>query len=300
MSVVETSNSFERLAPEQSTLQAIGLLPRSGPRRITLALGEYGLPKHALVRAAELAAALGARLHVVRVLPRIERLRALASSHDIAKTIECVQRGLRCNRTTRAWLESLPRNAELVEHVAIVHGDFVQEAAAYSARVGADLIIVASRGDSSGEEVAGLANEAETAVLIARAPAVERTIVAATDLESPGNPVLSKAAELGQKLGALLIAVHDGCKDLSAASDRLPVAAQNVVASNGNAVETILGQARAHRADLIVVGVRRRNPSDRSASRSIAARIVNGGKRYSHSIASHALDAASSAPLDVI
>lgn len=275
------------------------------PRRVVLALGEHGCPKHALLRATELARMLDGRLHVLRVLSRPSRWQAAVNAIDDVQSSR--HRDIAA-RATRSWLAILPGHQALIECVVIGQGDFVRVAAAHAERIAASLMVVAPDGDTLGNTVTALARASNTPVLVARAPWIDGTVLAATDLESEGFPVLSKAAELGMQLDVPLVAVHSvdpeptgevdlawtvpnlspvntnhpmSAQRLVDASTTLPIDAQKVVVDEVDPAEAIFAQARLHRADLVVVGTRRRSWLDWLLSDSVAARVVNRERRRS-------------------
>jgi nucleotide-binding universal stress UspA family protein len=168
------------------------------------------------------------------------------------------------------------------------------------------LIIVAPRATRLGRTATSIASLTGVPVLVARKATREATILAATDLENPGYPVLSKAARLGLRLGAPVVAIHNvhsmpvvvgfevaypvivepgthACRTrserLRRAAQRLPLQAEAVVRSEASVVEAILGEARSRSADIVVVGTRLRNWFDRLVNGSIAARVVSRAKR---------------------
>jgi len=213
---------------------------------------------------------------------------------------------LSANRATRSWLQDSPEAAEFVEHVAIAHGDFVEQTAAYAAIVDAQLILVPPGGRQLGETATSLACATLIPVFVAREPIGERSIIAATDLRDRGYPVLSRAAELAGQLAASLVAVHNVTPEqlgsggdtawtfslpqsevlyqarssqLASATERLAVDAKAVVLDKLSCVDAILSEAEARRADLVVVGTRRRGWLDGLVSRSVASQVVNGAER---------------------
>lgn len=283
-----------------------GAPPTTGvPRRVILALREHGCPKHALLRATELARVLDGRLHVLRVLPRPTRWQAALRGIDDVQS-----RGHReiTAHATRSWLAMLPGHQDLIERIVIRQGDFVKVAAAHAESIAASLMVVAPDGNTLGNTATALARASNTPVLVARAPLIEGTVLAATDLESEGFPVLTKAADLGMRLDTPLVAVHSvdpeptgevdlawtvpnlppantnhpmSARRLADASTTLPIDAQKVVVDEVDPAEAILAQSRIHRADLVVVGTRRRNWLDWLLTDSVAARVVNGLRRRS-------------------
>jgi nucleotide-binding universal stress UspA family protein len=283
--------------------------PNKAPQKpracLVLALSAQDRPTPSLRGAADLARALDARLHVLRVLPLKNGLGALFSGRRALNAVRMVRRAVDASRATRSWLTDALGSEDAVEQVAIVHGDFVEQAAAHAASTGACLIVVPPSSARIGRMVTSLACAASVPVLVAREALGGRTIIAATDLRKLGYPVLWKAAELGRRLQVPMIAVHnvdlqplttpdmawilrvprpvtllDGpAERLARVAAQLPVDTETVVRSDDNPADAILDEARTHDADFVVVGARRRTWYDRPLFGSVASRIVNRGER---------------------
>lgn len=284
-------------------------LAAAGAQRpvVLFALFEDGRPTASLLRAVALARVLDADLHVLRVLPELTRVNTLFPQNNVMDAVRTVERTLQTNRATRAWLRSCLHEEESdVEHFAVAHGGFVEKVAEHAAELDALLIVVPPREGRMGRTITSLASTSGVPVLVARAATKDETIVAATDLESEGYPVLRRAAQLGQQLDAPVIAVHnvnpmsvvvgidmawpvtvlpgDPTREarrarLMRATDKLPADARAVVRNEVNPVDAILAEARQHDADLVVVGTRKRGWFDRLVGGSVAAQVVNRAKR---------------------
>ena len=157
--------------------------------------------------------------------------------------------------------------------------------------------------DTDGASSKSLAAAAAVPVLVAREATHDETILAATDLESDGYPVLRLAAQLGQQLDAPVVALHNvnpvSCVGvawpmivlpavpavearsarLSQVWANLSFGASAVIRDEFNPVDAILWEARKRDADLLVVGTRRRGWFDRLVTGSVAAQVVNRAKR---------------------
>jgi nucleotide-binding universal stress UspA family protein len=275
-------------------------MQRSAGPRIVLALRAAERPSANLERALSIARALDARLHVLCILPGIARLRALFTSECVAAA-RTVERTLEAHRSTRDWLRDFAAAGEVVEHVAIVHGRFVEQAAAYAATVDSKLIIVPPRGRRYTRLVTSLAGAARVPVLVAHGHRGNPAIVAATDLQSQGYPVLREAAEFGQRFAARVVAVHNvepvmpsvastawtlhqpplraaraaRSEQLAQAAERLPVDARAVVLDEFSSAGAILAEVAARDADYVVVGTRRRKTwLDEFASGHVANEVI--------------------------
>ncbi len=301
---VARSSDFPR-TPRAAALVA----PTAVRPAVLFALFEEGRPTASLLRALALSRVLDAELHVMRVLPELARVNALFPQNNVMDAVRTVERTLQANRSTREWLAScltLGDDEAAVERFSIAHGNFVEHVAGQAAELDAVLIIVPPREGRMGRTVTSLASTSGVPVLVAREATHDETIVAATDLESEGYPVLRRAAQLGQQLDAPVIALHNvnpvsfvgGIGDawpmmvlpggpvrearsarLSQISESLPVDASAVIRNEVNPVDAILGEARRHDADLVVVGTRRRSWFDRLVTGSVAAQVVNRAKR---------------------
>ena len=275
---------------------------------VLFALFAEGRPTASLLRALALSRVLGAELHVMRVLAEHTRVNALFPQNHGIDARRTVERTLQENRTTREWIAScLGDDGTAVQRFAIAHGSFVDQVAGRAAHLEAVLIVVPPREGRMGSTVTSLASTSGVPVLLAREATHDETIIAATDLQSEGYPVLRRAAQLGQQLDAPVLAVHnvnpvsvvvrvdmawpitvlqgDPVREARSArlsqicSERLPVEASAVIRNEVNPVDAILGEARKHNADLVVVGTRRRGWFGRLLAGSVAAQVVNRAKR---------------------
>lgn len=181
---------------------------RAGPR-LVFALLAADRPTPSLQRALALARSLEGELHVLSVLPGPSRLQALFSRSDARRAARTVQRTLRAKRLTRSWLRGTLGSDDMLERLCVAHGEFVEQAAAHAASLDAKMIILSPRLQRLGRTATSLARATQRPVLVAREHQGSRAILAATDLRTSGNPVLWKAAELGQRLRAKVVALHN-------------------------------------------------------------------------------------------
>lgn len=285
-----------------------GLRPRAGAERATilLALANGELPTASLLRAHTLARVLEADLHVLMVLPGPMFANTIFPQQNLVDAMHSIEHTLRIGHATRAWLDHvLDDETARIETFVIAHGDYVEQVAAHT-ELAPKLIVMPARDQRAGALVTSLVRATGTPVLVARDATHGESIVAATDLEAVGYPVLRKAAELGRRLDAPLVAVHnvnplavavglelswpvtvlpgDSLHDARGArmaelAAKLPGDAEAVVRQEMNPVDAILGEARERDADLVVVGTRRRSWFDRMICGSVAAQVVNRAKR---------------------
>lgn len=290
--------------PDDQRLRPSGAIKRD---TLLLALANDELPSSSLLRAHALARVLEAELHILRVLPAPMHANTIFPQWNMLDAMRAIEHTLHAGRSTRVWLESvLAEDAARVETFVIAHGDYIEQVATRAAELAPKLIVMPAREERVGALVTSLVRATGTPVLVARDATHGESIVAATDLESVGYPVLRKAAELGRSLDAPLVAVHnlnplavviglelawpmtvlpgDPLSDargarLAELSSKLPGDAQAVVRQEVNPVDAILGEARERDADLVVVGTRQRGWFDRLICGSVAAQVVNRAQR---------------------
>jgi nucleotide-binding universal stress UspA family protein len=240
------------------------------------------------------------------VLPELTKAKALPLEQSSATSKPIADRAIETRHATQQWLSDCLLPGDTVEHLAILRGDFVEQASAYALDIRAQLIVVSPCDVGLGRRVTSLACTSGAPVLVARATATRETILAATDLGSGHFPVLRTAAEFGWRLDAPLVAVHNinplsaviglasnwpgmllpadpgraaRVERLTNACGRLPVDAQAVVREEVSVVGAILDEGRAQDADLIVVGVRQQNWFERLLSGRVAERVVTSAER---------------------
>ncbi len=273
---------------------------------VLLALFEHGRPTKALREAAAHALALGAELHVVRVLPEPSHVNALFPQRNALEALLAVDRVFACLDRTVAWLGDALGSSGVARCCSVTHGEFIEQVARCADQLGARLIVVPPRESSVGNVVTSLACASNRPVLSAREGGRADTILAATDLESSAYPVLWTAAELARGIEATMVAVHnvERPRDVSDADDastptsyaprdattptsseledisqRLPVTTEPVVRRDVDAVAAILDEARNRDAGLVVVGTRRRGWFEGFVRRTVASRVVARAKR---------------------
>ena len=290
----------------------------AGPR-LLLALPGSSRPKASLRRAAAAARSFDGSLHVLCVLGEAPRFRAPLQAHREMVATRTAQQTRRARRSIHAWLRATLADTQTVESLAIVHGDFVEQVSVHAANIDARLIVVPARSPQPGSTMTMLARAAQRPVLVAQEHRGNPTILAATDLRTPGHPVLRHAAELGQRFGARLVAFHNGdtstitvenlqpgmmtgsftmtsaCAamvnaaqlrtarraQLTAAVAVLPVDSSVAVVDQVGSARAILAQANRVDPDCVVVGTRQRDWFQNLSSRSVSAEVV---ERARHSV----------------
>jgi nucleotide-binding universal stress UspA family protein len=272
-------------------------------RSVLLALCEPSPAIPSLHRALAIAELLDAELHVVQVLPTTIPSNPLFPQRNVDDAMSDVARTWRTSSATRAWIGDVIGD-ELAEfRMQVRCGDFVAQVASHALAVNAQLIVIPTRGDC-GSVVTRLAHASQLPVLVAKPTTGHPTIVAATDLQDAGYPLLRTTAEFGEQLRTPVVAFHNVTpvsmmlnplsnrpitpRDeggisarrarLSLVSEHLHLSGQNV-ACDLDPVEAILREARARRADLVVVGTRPRSWFGRVIGASVAVRVVDRARR---------------------
>lgn len=269
--------------------------------RVLVALRESGSPSSCVLRARALALVMGAELEVVLVLPEQTRLNTLFPQHNLLDAMQSAELALQSSQTTRTWLRGLLGGDESAVRFALVHGNFVAEAARYAQDIGAQLIVVPECEDSCGSVATALARAAQIPVLVARSGSGREAIVAATDLETEGYPVLRWAADLGRRLEAPVVVVHNVNPEATneekarplqvfkndtrgvallhlletPAEDRSVDGLPSVLRADTDPVSAILSEAKAFDADMIVVGTREHGFLGRLFGVSVPAQVVD-------------------------
>lgn len=168
------------------------------------------------------------------------------------------------------------------------------------------MIVIPPEGRALGQRAMSLAAASRVPVLVPRKAPANGVILVATDLAA-NDPVLRLAASLAWQLDAQLVALHNVAplsvapvsalvgqglvwpervpvfpdpslasrgEGLRKACQLLPVMPLRILRQESNVSDAISSEARAKGADLIVVGVRRRNWLQRLLREGVAAQVV--------------------------
>jgi nucleotide-binding universal stress UspA family protein len=256
-----------------------------------LAFSQRANPRLFPGRSQLLAAVLAGDLHVLEVLPPLQR-RALAGERLTAERVRLAE------REAHAWYHSVLRTKPAPEQVHARIGDFVPEVVARAAALDAALIVLPQSDHRLGTLAVELALEALRPVLVARPLAARNTLLAALDLDDEHHPVLEAAEVLASELDVPVIALHNADPDASlpgaprkhrfhtARGYGLPGARGpgSVEASQGttmlltredDAAFAIVREARVHDVDTILVGARPPSWLDRRLGQDVVARVVD-------------------------
>lgn len=262
---------------------------RATTARVLLALGGERLAARALREAHAFARALGAELHVIRIVPRVHG-DTTEGPVSIARALREAQRAVMAGRHTRALcdrvlLERLPSKS-----VSVRLGAFITQVGQRAAELEANIIALVPQRQRIGGVATRLALQTGRAVLVARGRGTFATLLAATDLKDAQTPVLRRAARLGRELNAAVVALHGLVDEPS--NRVIPVALEQrrealeratlmvgssilpLVLRAKSSAQCILDGARVNAADLIVVGARAR-----SAASATAADVVKRARR---------------------
>jgi nucleotide-binding universal stress UspA family protein len=268
---------------------------------VLLALTDGDRPTGVLQQCSALAQALEAELHVLQVLPPECHFLPVVPELDLVQATRRVERCLAAAREAKIWCDDVLPEPLSAKRLRIRIGNFVEDAASRAAEMNAALIVLAPSTGWLGITATVLAQASSLPVLVARSSVSESTLLAATDLEDEDYWVLRKAVELGARLGAPVVAIHNvsclavafshqlpgGARApaggaiesrglrLVRATERFGAAMGTILATEVDPVDAILDQARVHDARLIVVGTRPRYRGDCFIARSVAAEVVN-------------------------
>lgn len=271
-------------------------MPTSAPRearRVLLALGIERSPIRALRGAYRFAKAIGAELHVIRVVSATVQLPP-PSLNCVARALRDAQRVIAAARHTRKLCDRVLGECLPIKQLSIRVGAFTGQVALRAAEIGATTIAVAPSHRPLNSSVLRLAEQTGCAILIPRGHSSFDTLMAATDLQDKNMPVIRQAAQLARTLGATSIAVHSLVHAprasptspadvesrrhaLQRITQRIDASFDAVVVHAPDAAQGILDQARARDVDLIVVGVR--SERHQSASPHTTARVIAGARR---------------------
>ncbi|HEX5659949.1 MAG TPA: hypothetical protein VFX59_22290, partial [Polyangiales bacterium] len=153
---------------------------------------------------------MAADLRVIRVIHHFAGLSPALREFEVRDAAQALDEVLALRAATSAWIDTVLGHALPQSQLEVQRGDYVDLTCERALQLEAALIVVSPSQrlrDSSVESIATFSN---TPVLVARWRAeTSPLVVAATDLEDVGFPVLRAAAELARVLGASLVPVHN-------------------------------------------------------------------------------------------
>jgi nucleotide-binding universal stress UspA family protein len=228
------------------------------------------------LRAAEaLAQAFTAELVVLRVTAstRGAPWRSIMSYSTVAKR-------------TRKWCEDVLARRLRRDQVRTRAGDFLSIVAEAARQAGTELVVIPNVSGQTAGCVHDLAVEIGAPVLLFREVRGSDAVVVATDLITPGYPVLRTGALLSSSLRKRVVFVHNlrltlaspsywsvemermrsectvrRVEQLFAVGRSFDIESTNVVTARATPAEAVLSVAERERADIIVVGARGRSRS---------------------------------------
>lgn len=261
------------------------------PARVLFVTAGVPHPRDLLVRLVKLTEVFDAELHVLSVVATAHRMEGLVRSRHYVYDGASLEHYLDECRRLQAWCQDLVP----AERWQVRVGDLLEEAAIHAHALQPDLLVSVPEGHGFGPSVTALARATGVPMLLSRATIAQgRPVLAATDLLGPKYPVLDLAAELGGRLLARVVAVHDAARRRKVDSTRpspdrraqlFRVASERagdieaVVAREGDPVRAIMYRARAEDAGLILVGTRRHSWLHRLRTESVSARVVHEARR---------------------
>lgn len=264
--------------------------------RILLALRRRVCPRPALLRTLDLAQSLDTPIEVLRVLP--DRLR-WARWLPKALLNQLVQRQMHrarvVARASRYELAPVYADDGPRGQVVVRTGSFVREVIAHARRREPELIVLTPDERRIGALATELALATRRRIFIPRAACRSRIILAASDLATPGLPVLEEGTRLAKPLSMDIVPFHnvDPLYDAGDDSSRVPPGPRSLparveeaheslsaigraaVRSGIDAAAGILSEAHERQVDLVIVGVKLRTRLERLIYGSVAARVVD-------------------------
>lgn len=272
--------------------------------RVLFAVSGDGRPSGCLLRAVALTQALGAKLHVLRVLPETHVLDVLMPRVHVVHDAASLERLVEACRATQAWCREIaPLDLFPDDHWQVRMGDFLEEVTDFALELDAGWIVIAPQSAGMGKLVTALAHATALPVLFSLAPIVDgKAIVAATDMRDPRYPLLNQAAKLGRRFERTVIAVHNVAPSTSIsatesseahksplsfarrerlihATEHMAGNVESVVASEAYSVDAILGEARVRDAGVIMVGTRPHSWLRRALADSVPTQVVDQAHR---------------------
>jgi nucleotide-binding universal stress UspA family protein len=259
--------------------------------RVLFALAAARTVPRALQEADAFAQRLGAELHLLRVVPHVDT-KAPSPPRNLVQAVREAQRVLSAARHTRKLCDRMLHHELPSLRICVRLGTFVEQVAQRASELDAPLIVVPPGTMRLAQTVTELARRTDCPVLVPKGRASFMTLLAATDLEDPRTPVLQRAAEIGRELGAAVVALHswrdsasgrgspatlEQCRErLERAAGGFDARFEPIVQRALDPVQSILDQARAHDAGIIVVGTR---PRPGGSLGSAAVQLVRRARR---------------------
>lgn len=262
--------------------------------QVLLALDEQNCARTCLSRAYELARASNAELQVVRVVPGWRWLWRFFPR----LAMRAAARAKAVLRATRFWLAGAYGKEPAPGHVVVRTGNFLQQIVNHSQSRPTSVIVLPPHLPSVGRVATKLALATGIKVMVLREAGPSRAVLAASDLRTPGFPVLAEASKLAKDTRKSLVSFHnvdplslpeeDGGprngarvssgpaprERLTAALRELSADSVPVIRTEIDPVAAIVDEARERGVDLIMVGAHERDRFVRLLRGSVASRVV--------------------------
>lgn len=136
---------------------------REGQQELLLVLSQRGTSRAILELAIETARTLGARLHLLHVVPRGSGLSERSSL--IAESLGMLQSSLAAQSAAGSCHGSAPAK-DMVASIAVLSGGLVQQTAAYAAAIRSTMIVIAGAGARVRSQAAAVARAAQRPVFV--------------------------------------------------------------------------------------------------------------------------------------
>jgi nucleotide-binding universal stress UspA family protein len=285
-------------------------MPSGSKRPVLFAMYARTRPRVGLLRAMALSRRLGAPLIVAICLPEVARINALFPQRNAIEATDRLKREDSLVRRAWRWCDKNLLEPLTEDRLVVAHGDLPGNAARTAADLKAQLVVVSDLDISTGREVAFIVDNAHTSVLLARGTRPRNAVIAATDMSMKRFTVLREGAAVAEMIGAPLTVMHnveprvyataavagDGtvflpmtgsidpeqvavrAEALAGVAEELE-ASEHHVATEIDTVDAILNLAKRQKADLVVVGHRRRSWLKRLFGASVATEVVDRSVR---------------------
>lgn len=270
-------------------------------------------PRIALLRADEVASRLEAPLYIVVCLPDERHINMLFPQKTAVEDAARIQLESATHQRVWKWSRSTISMPIELERIVIRRGHLTACALEIAHMMKPQLIVISESDINHGREATYIAENTGVPVMISRIRRPKKEIIAATDMNADGFPVVRKGALYAQALGAPLTIIHNVLPQatmpvsLAVAADGsifYPVLSEKELAHllqqrktdldalaaeigktevevsrNDDIITAVLDLAKSHQADMIVVGHRRRSWIGRALNDAVAPRVIDRSTR---------------------
>jgi nucleotide-binding universal stress UspA family protein len=307
---VDTNQGARTMAMSRSlAVPKAALLEKQAP--VLLVLSATHRPDVALLRAGVLSTRLGTSLHVIGVMPPHTQNNVLFPQRNLPQGLAAMNEESTATKRLWRWCNRKLLRPLRPGDVAVHRGSLSRCAIESARQLEAQLLIIPDDDVTGGAEITRIVDAAGVPVLVSRYPQPANMIVAASDLSLERVPVLRQGVALGETVGASVLFLHNvvpvasmpvvrpgegmpilplwpfdetGLQEKQRA--RLRKAASDIgqdveieVLDATDTVDAILGVARKHGADVVIVGHRNKSWVGRMFGEHVAAGVVNRARR---------------------